>query len=170
MTCTHVLGLIDAGPFAGYPRAHLETAWQHARQCATCGPALRAATALTTDLAALPQVLPPKDCSGPILARIARIDEARAAAAARPETRARSGTREWPDWAALGSLAAGLTVLLSMAADYSPSFHGASARFGALAPGFAAMPSTPIEAIGLAIGLVLYVAWLFPPLGGRSRP
>ena len=39
MTCAHVLGLIDAGSFAGLSAAHLDAAWQHARQCATCGPA-----------------------------------------------------------------------------------------------------------------------------------
>jgi hypothetical protein len=38
MTCAHVLGLIDAAPVADYPRAHLDAAWQHARECATCGP------------------------------------------------------------------------------------------------------------------------------------
>ena len=55
MTCAHVLGLIDAGPFADYPQAHLDAAWQHARQCGTCGPALETAAALSTALAALPQ-------------------------------------------------------------------------------------------------------------------
>ena len=59
MTCAHVLGLIDSSPFGDYPRAHLDAAWRHARQCATCGPALAAATALTADLTALLQPAPP---------------------------------------------------------------------------------------------------------------
>ena len=86
MTCTHVLGLIDAGPFADYPRAHLDAAWEHARQCATCGPALQAAAALTADLPALPQPAPPPDLAAAVLARIARIDRANPvpAAAAMP--------------------------------------------------------------------------------------
>ena len=51
MTCAHVLDLIDASPLADYPSARLDAAWQHARHCATCGPALDAATALAGDLA-----------------------------------------------------------------------------------------------------------------------
>ncbi len=31
MTCAHVLGLIDAAPFANYPAGHLDAAWDHAR-------------------------------------------------------------------------------------------------------------------------------------------
>ena len=75
MTCAHVLGLIDAGPFADYPPAHLESAWQHARQCATCGPAMEAATSLTIDLAALPQVAASPELTTTIPARIARTDQ-----------------------------------------------------------------------------------------------
>lgn len=59
MTCSQVLGLIDAGPFADYPPAHVDAAWQHARHCPTCGPALKTATALTAELGALPEPTPP---------------------------------------------------------------------------------------------------------------
>ena len=47
---------------------------EHARQCATCGPALEAAAALTADLAALPQPAPPPDLAAVVLARIAQIE------------------------------------------------------------------------------------------------
>jgi len=77
MTCAHVLGLIDAGPFADYPRAHLESAWRHARQCATCGPAMEAATSLTMDLSNLPQGAGSSELTTAILAH--RADGAGAA-------------------------------------------------------------------------------------------
>lgn len=170
MTCTHVLGLIDAGPFADYPPAHLDTAWQHARQCATCGPALEAVTALTADLAALPEPAPPPHLTATVLARIAQIDQAHSApaAAAMPETRARS-TREWPAWAgALGGLAAGLAIVLSMPPGDWSHIPIASPRVGGVTAGLVAMPSTSAEALALAAGLALYAAGLFAPLGGRK--
>ena len=74
MTCAHVLGLIDAAPFANYPAGHLDAAWDHARACATCGPALNAAAALTAGLARLPQPEPPAHLAAAVLARIARLD------------------------------------------------------------------------------------------------
>ena len=173
MTCTHVLGLIDAGPFADYPRAHLDAAWEHARQCAACGLALEVATALTADLAALPQPAPPPDLTAVVLARITRIDQAQfaPAAAAMPETGARSSTRDWWTWArALGGLAAGLTIVLSMPPGERAPIDIASSRVGGIAVGLVAMPATTTEALVLAAGLLLYVAGLFAPLGGRRRP
>ena len=170
MTCTHVLGLIDAGPFADYPRAHLDAAWQHARQCATCGPALEAAAALTADLAALPQPAPPPDLTAIVLARIARIEQADPAPAAAAMPEKALSTRDRSAWAsALGGLAAGLAIVLSTAArrrgvdrhrvaqdqrDHRWSGRDVLDDHGALV---------------LAAGLVLYVAGLFAPLGGRSR-
>lgn len=172
MTCTHVLDLIDAGPFADYPRAHFDAAWQHAHQCATCGPALEAATAITADLAALPQPAPPPDLAGAVLARIAQIDHAHSApaGAAMPETRARSSTRDWTAaWAAaLGGLAAGLAIVLSMPSSDRAPIQIASPRVGGMTAGLVARPSTTTEALVLAAGLVLYVVGLFAPLGGRK--
>jgi hypothetical protein len=143
MTCTHVLDLIDAGPFADYPRAHLDAAWQHARQCATCGPALDAADRLATDLAGLAQPAPAPDLSAAIVARIARIEEPLAV---------ETGARAWSPWiTALGALAACIAIALS------PPSTGA-ARID--------VTWVPV----LAAGLALYVAGLFAPLGGkRSR-
>ena len=78
MTCAHVLGLIDAGDFADYPREHLEEAWRHARQCATCGPALEMASRFTSGLAALPQPAPPRELLAGVLADIERIEHRQA--------------------------------------------------------------------------------------------
>jgi hypothetical protein len=142
MTCAHVLGLIDAGPFADYPRAHLDAAWQHARQCATCGPALEAATRLAMDLAALPQPAPPPDLAAAVIARIARIE---------PPPALQSSARDWSIWiTALGAFAACLALAL-----WTPS--GGGARIDIM------------WALVLAAGLVLYAAGLFAPLGGNGR-
>ena len=137
MTCAHVLGLVDAGPFAAYPQAHLDAAWEHARQCPTCGPALRASVRLTIDLAALPQPVPPPDLAAAVIARIARLEE-------EPPVRAR--VRDWsPLITVLGGLAAGVAIALSTQ------------------PGAAPHAWTPV----LAAGLGLYAAGLFAPLRGR---
>src|SRR6187402_2273976 len=61
MTCAHVLGLIDAEPFAAYPQEHLDAARAHARECPTCGPALEAASLMTAELRALPGPDAPED-------------------------------------------------------------------------------------------------------------
>ncbi len=173
MTCAHDLGLIDAGPFADYPRAHLDEAWQHARQCATCGPALEAATALTMDLAGLPEPAPPAELAGTVLARIARIEPAQfaPAAAAMPETRAPSSTRDWSPWATtLGGLAAGLAIVLSMPPGEGAPIDIMSPRVGGMTTRLVAMPLTTTWALVLAASLGLYVAGLFAPLGGKRRP
>ena len=140
MTCAHVLGLIDVGPFADYPPAHLDAAWEHARHCATCGPALEAANRLATDLAALPQPAPPPDLAAAVIARIARIEETPAG---------RSDARDWsPVITALGALAAGVAIALST-------------------PSGDAVQVDPKWAPILAAGLALYAAGLFAPLGGK---
>ena len=171
MTCAHVLGLIDAGPFADYSRAHLDAAWQHARQCATCGPALEAATALTTGLAGLPRPAAPPDLTAAVLARIAQIEGSYPApvAAEMPGTRTLSGTRDWSAWAtALGGLAAGLVVAVSMATGEGAPIDIESAGAGGMATGLLAMSSTTTWALALAASLALYVAGLFAPVGARS--
>jgi hypothetical protein len=171
MTCAHVLGLIDAGSLADYPGAHLDTAWQHARQCATCGPALEAATALTTDLARLPQPAPPAELARTVLARLARIEAAQSASAATvtQETRGRSDTHDWSPWAtSLGSLAAGFAIVLSMPPGGGALIDITSPRVG-VAAGVVAMHVTSTWTLVLAASLGLYVVGLFAPLRGKGR-
>jgi|RhiMethySRZTD1v2_1073278.scaffolds.fasta_scaffold00058_70 hypothetical protein len=168
MTCAHVLGLIDAGDFADYPRAHLDAAWGHARQCPTCGPALEAARTLPKDLATLPQVLPAGDLRAGVLARIAQIERTKtdpATAALRLAT-ARSWAYDW--WgsvAMLGGFAASLAIVLASA-------HGETALFKAGWPGLvvttATMPSTARDTLMLAGAAALYIASMFAPLRSRS--
>jgi hypothetical protein len=172
MTCAHILGLIDAGPFADYPHAHLEAAWLHARQCATCGPALEAATALTADLVALPSLAPPPDMAAAVLKRIAQIEESHGAvvAAGMPETGAPSSTSDWSAWAtALGGLGVGFAIVSAPLGDAAP-IEIAMPGIRGITAGLIAMPSTTMGTLVLAAGLVLYVAGLFGPLGNRSQP
>jgi hypothetical protein len=169
MTCAHVLGLIDAGPFADYPRAHLDAAWQHARQCATCGPALEAASALTTDLAGLPQPAAPPTLTAAVLARIAQIEGPHPApvAAEMPET---SSTRDWSAWAtAPGGLAAVVVIALSMASGVGAPIDFPSPRVGGMTARLLTMPPATPWTLVLAAGLGLYVAGLFAPLGAKGR-
>ena len=143
MTCAHVLGLIDAGPFADYPRAHLDAAWEHARTCATCGPALEAADRLAKDLAALPQPVPPPDLAAAVIARIARIEAEKPAV--------HDPAHDWSPWiTALGALAAGVAIALSTTSGGEVSID---------------VRWAPV----LAAGLGLYAAGLFAPLGGKRQ-
>ena len=171
MTCAHVLGLIDAAPFADYPRAHLDEAWQHARKCGTCGPALKAAEALTANLAALPELRPSPEFADTVLARIAQTEQAQPArmAVATPATSPSSTPREWSaSAAALGGLAAGLAIVLSIVAGEEVGISITSPRIGGIT-GLVAMPSTIRDALILGAGLMLYAAGLFAPLSGRDR-
>ena len=163
MTCAHVLGLIDAGPFADYPQAHLDAAWQHARQCGTCGPALETAAALSTALAALPQFAAPPDLAAAVLTRVARGDAVQPATAA-------PATPEWSPWVTtLGGLGAGLAIVLSvLGGDVIPI--AITAGSGGLAGALSAMPVTATWAPVLAVSLALYVAGLFAPVGGQRSP
>jgi len=170
MTCVHVLGLIDAGPFADYPHAQLDAA-QHARQCATCGPALQAATALATDLAALPEPVPPPELASTILARIARIQAAQSAPVVQgTSTRTiASATSDWASWATtLGSVGAALAIVVSMVLGDEPSGVVAWPRVGGTMTGLVAITSPTTWTLVLAASLALYVAGLLAPLRGKG--
>jgi hypothetical protein len=171
MTCAHVLGLIDAGPFADYPRLHLEAAWQHARECATCGRALRMATALPAELAALEQPVPSPDMTAIILARISQVDEPRPAdvGMAMSSTRPLSSPHDRSAWAAaLGALAVGVVVIVSMLPSEAVRINFAAPAVE-MKTGLVAMSSTPSDALVVAAGLIIYAAGLFGPLSSRSR-
>jgi len=164
MTCRHVLGLIDAGPFADYPRAHLDAAWQHARQCPTCGPALEAATALTAGLSALPHPAPARDLTAAVLARIAQVDSTGIphTAPTRPEATMPSVTRDWPAWAtALGGIGAGFAMVLWTPLGGAAPMDIAWLRLPGMPSDPVAMFSTTPAALVLASGLALYVTGLF---------
>ena len=175
MTCKHVLALIDAGPFADSPRAHLDAAVEHARHCSTCGPALATATALAADLAALPRPAPPPHLAATVMARLAQIEPAdhAEAAAAVPKPKAFSGVRDWSMWAmALGGLAAGIVVIFSIFSvpigDATPIGIPWPGVRG-LETGLVSTTSTMTGTVILGLGLALYIAGLFAPIDGSHR-
>jgi len=156
MNCKHVLDLIDAGTLTDESRARLGAVQQHARQCATCGPALEAATTLTAGLVALPQPAPPPDLAAAVLARIARIDDDAHAA------EARSTTRDWHLWASLAGVAAGLVLVLATPLTDSATMVLPAVR--GVTGNLVAMPSTTAGVLALAAGLALYAAGIFAPV------
>jgi len=144
MTCAHVLGLIDAGPFAGYPPEHLDAAFDHARACPTCGPALAVSHAVDVDVAALPQVAAPPDLEKAVMARIARLEDPVAV----PTT-----DRAWTAGAVIaGAIAAAVAFAIEL-----------SVAWKWLAP----RPDTVLALF--VVSLLMYSAGLFAPLAGRRR-
>ena len=169
MTCAHVLGLIDAGPFAEYPQEHLDAARAHARECPTCGPALAAVTALTADLRTLPDPDAPRDLASIVMARIAQLPESGSVAASLT-ARGAAGVRE-RDWTlsliALGGVVAALAVILTMPSGAEVLAGFVTPRFSAAGP-LATLPSSGPAALAIGLGLLLYVAGLFAPVRSRS--
>lgn len=161
MTCAHVLGLIDAGPFAEYPPEHLDAAREHARQCPTCGPALALATSLQSELGTLPQPEAPADLASIVMARIAQLPESDAVAATGRQAAVRPvRRRDWtPTVTALGGLVAGLAMILTMPSGVEGLGGFVTPRLsgGALAT----MPATAPAALAIGAGLVVYIVGLF---------
>lgn len=152
MNCPHVLGLIDAGPLADYPQAHLDAARAHARACATCGPALRAAATLAGSLASLRLTAPPPDFTARIMARITAAERSAVVPALEHESRVSSVTTALSPWANAAGLAASVVaVVWSMAAGGG---KGIEATGMAISITPAAMPL-------FAAGLIVYVVGLF---------
>lgn len=160
MTCAHVLGLIDAGPFAAYPQEHLDAARDHARDCPTCGPALALSTALTTELTMLPEPEAPANLAGIVMARIAQLPESNLV----PIAVSTPGRRDWAHGVtALGGLVAGLAVVLTMPNGASVLGEFVTPRLIA-SGGMATMPASGAAALAIFAGLVLYTVGLFAPL------
>jgi len=155
--------LIDAGPFADYPQEHLEAARAHARGCPTCGPALEAATVMTTELRALPGPDAPGDLASLVMARIAQLPEPGSAVAAAAVRR--------PDWTqaltVLGGLIAGLALILTMPTGVEALGDFVMPRFSA-AGGLATMPSSGPAVLAIGAGLLVYIAGLFGPVRSES--
>lgn len=163
MNCSHVLGLIDAGPLANYPREHRDAARRHALGCPTCGAALLASEAIDTALAALPRPAAPRDLAAGILARIARMDEL-PSASLRATSVARASSLRW--YPALAAVGAG--TALAIGALVSGPIDLQSLGFARTSMGLVVMPVTIAGAMGLAGGLALYALGVFMPLAVRE--
>ena len=169
MTCAHVLGLIDAGPFADYPQEHLDAARAHARECPTCGPALALTTSLTAELGALPDPDGPADLASIVMARIAQLPEPGSARAAVTQDAVATARRR--DWAqsvtALGGLVAGLALVLTMPSGADVLGDFVTPRLSA-AGALSTVPSSGPAALAIGAGLLLYAVGLFAPVRSES--
>ena len=163
MNCSHVLGLIDAGPYADYPPAHLDAAWRHARGCPTCGPALELSTVMTRELAGPMPATPPAHLAASVAARIARLDAPhRVSGAAEPARPGPAVAGWWPELSAVvGGVMAGVALIASV-----PPGGWTMGRFAMLWEGWTGVdafvqPATSGGMLTLAGGVLFFVVGLF---------
>ena len=164
-----MLGLIDAGPFADYPSAHLAAAWEHATGCPTCGPARQAANAITAELTALPQPVLPSGLAESVMARIARIPEpmvANTSTRLRESANAAHTDDSWSWTPVLGALSATLAIVLLAASGDVVRSDLWSLRTPSLRR-LLTMPELNAGMLGLVACLLVYIAALFPTLHSR---
>jgi hypothetical protein len=166
LNCSHVLGLVDAGPLADFPREHRDAARRHALSCPTCGAALLASETIDTALAALPQPAVPRDLAAGILARIARIDEPAPASVRAASASRVSSFRGYPS---LAAVAAGAVLAIGVLASGPSPIEVQSLGFARTSMGLVVMPVTIAGAMGVAGGLALYALGLFMPLAVREE-
>ncbi|HET7697394.1 MAG TPA: hypothetical protein VFK57_16890 [Vicinamibacterales bacterium] len=156
MTCAHVLDLIDAGPFAVHSAAHLAAARAHARNCATCGPALAALRQIEPELKALGDQSGAPDVRMAVLARIEGIPRVEA----RPLERetASPARQPWLAWAgAFGAVAA----VVATPWTGSALVDTLAPRTGTFTASLVGLPPAGPAALVVALGLFLYAKGLF---------
>ena len=169
MTCQHVLGLIDAGPFSGYPRGHIEQAWAHARACAACGAALAVSSRLDRELPQLGASAHTVDVTPAVMARIAQIHDAQRAATVGSVAATAESRRDGIAWGGvLAALAAALVVTMRVAAD--DRIADATSRADGLWPAVDQLPASGDAALTLAVTLLVYAAALVNAVRSRNRP
>jgi hypothetical protein len=167
MTCAHALALIDVAPFADYPQAEVEAAWDHARQCGACRRSLDTAEAVAAGLPSLRAPAAAPDLTTAVLARIAEANAAPARARQAPTAAARTATRSdrWWGWAtSAGVVAVVVSAVLSKHSVDAWFTSVVTPRFGWFDGTLDAGPSMTTPMILLAAGLTLYVSGLFGPL------
>lgn len=164
MTCRHVLGLIDAGPVVDYPTAHLEAAWRHADGCATCGPALRLARAVTGQLRGLALPSAPSSVATTVMARIARLEmPAVREDAPLPSSHSRPVRVGWNGWVSAACLTAGV-----LAVGATSGARTVGQLTWLFQPGFPDLiAASSVTAVALTLGLVSYLVGLMMPLWQR---
>jgi hypothetical protein len=161
MTCRHVLGLIDAGPFADHPAPHLEAAWAHAGSCPTCGPALRTSRALTGELQRLAQPPVPGSVATTVMARIARLEApALSDVAHAPSAAASSPLVGLSVWGSAACLTAGVMIIAATVGSGAAGWSDWSIRPTTQD----LIASSPSTLAALALGLVSYFVGLTMPL------
>jgi len=164
MTCRHALDLIDADEFVASAPGHWTALREHAAVCAACGAALASAPGLTSELKTLAQVPAPKALASRVMARIDRLEAEGLGVAASRGRDAAPARRDWSMLAPLGGLTAGLALLLSGDAPIDVML---APRAGLLDP--AAMPVTAFGALGVVLGLSLYLVSVLRPEGKNRQ-
>ena len=168
MTCRHVLDLIDAGPCADYPPAHLEAAWRHAQGCPTCGPALEVSTVIARKLADLSSAAPPAHFAASVAARFARLDTPHFVTPAAGRVRRAQPVERWPPVGAVAAVVAAVALV-----TWLPMGIWTTRGFGALWAGWMdaplIQPASSGELLALAVGIVLFVAGLFGTRNPTAR-
>jgi hypothetical protein len=172
MTCAHVLGLIDAGPFVLSRATELEAAWRHAEGCPTCRHARAVIGTLEAGLSAWPSTELSRDLAPGVMAGIEALDRRRAEARTLEDAgESRAREHQWsPIAIATGALAAGVAV--SSIGEGQSSSLAVTERLGHIATNALASPANFGGLLAMFAGLLLYAAGLFAPLksGRASHP
>jgi hypothetical protein len=162
MNCRHVLGLIDAGPLADYPPAHLAAAWRHARECPMCGPALEMSTVVARELAGL-HTDPPAHFAVGVAARIAQLDAPPRALRDAASRARRTAVVGW--WSGLSTVVGGVMAGVALTESLPPG-EWTMLRFGTLWTGWMGAgaflpPASSAGMLALTGGVLLFVIGLF---------
>jgi predicted benzoate:H+ symporter BenE len=163
MNCKDVFTLIETLPFREWRPSDSEAGLEHARGCAHCRPALAAARALDSRLAALPEPSSSAEMVGAIMERVRTSETPTTPSLAEsPTAVAKSG------WSWMASFAGIMTVL---GAYLYPWFEesGVSVAWpgiGLWPEGLVRMPEPGPVSLALITGLLFYVVGLFGALGG----
>jgi hypothetical protein len=164
MTCRRMLALMDAVPRSEWTAAEREAAKHHMDECARCRGAKADVTALETGLAGLPEPAVPDGLTTAVMARIARVGDARERAVAEGAQRAETRSVRRAGWWALAGQAAGLAALAFLAVRGGVPPDLTSPRIGLDTSSVVPLPEGTLTWIVLATGFLLYIAGLFAPL------
>ncbi|MBZ5499730.1 MAG: hypothetical protein LAP85_25300 [Acidobacteriia bacterium] len=166
MTCKQVRALMNALPLAEYPRAQLEAAERHARNCRKCTPVVTSSKALDLQLSRLPEPPLPAGLEAAILERIALQGRAVAPLSGADSVSAVIKQERFSLAAALTGLAASLGVLAYWLVDGRAQIDLTSSRIGGATMDIIHMPGAFPAFLVLAVGLLIYVTGLIVPLFG----
>lgn len=125
------------------------------------------------ELKQLPEPVPPATLAPTVMARVSRVADARTSPSLTGAVSVRSQreqhTRRWSDLPAWASALAGLAVVVVswIAGGLAPGWWLAPISSQTGVQDLAKIPPNAQALLGLALGLLLYVAGLFAPLRNR---
>jgi len=169
MTCTQIDARVDALPFGEWPPAERKAADEHARLCDRCRATLAEARQLAGALSRLAEPVEPAALAAATMARIARLDDTRAAAAGAQDLREAARADRRASLLVLAGQLAGIAALGAIAFANGSLPDVPSPRLGVGTEGPLSVPETMPAALVLATGLALYLAGFFAPMRRSSR-